>query len=154
MPLWVVVGLFLLGSVLISLYVFYARRAESPILDLKTPEVSDVPGGNRWGAHFFESGSALCHSLLPLQLQLGFGMTPLSSGLLTFVAAVGAIGMKTAAGTILKRFGFRTVLMFNAIVSGAMIAAPAFFYGKDADWYHAGNSLCRRLFPVIAVYLH
>src|SRR6201995_2924220 len=65
--------------------------------------------------------------LRPLQLQLGFGMTPLKSGLLTFVTAIGAIGMKTATGTILKRFGFRTVLLFNAIVSGVMIAAPVIF---------------------------
>ena len=65
--------------------------------------------------------------LLPLQLQLGFGMTPLKSGLLTFVTAIGAIGMKTAVGIILKRFGFRTVLVFNAIVSGLMIGAPAIF---------------------------
>ena len=65
--------------------------------------------------------------LLPLQLQLGFGMTPLKSGLLTFVTAIGAIGMKTAVGKILKQFGFRTVLVFNAIVSGLMIGAPAIF---------------------------
>ena len=65
--------------------------------------------------------------LLPLQLQLGFGMTPLKSGLLTFVTAIGAIGMKTAVGKILKQFGFRTGLVFNAIVSGVMIGAPAIF---------------------------
>src|SRR6201995_1863980 len=65
--------------------------------------------------------------LRPLQLQLGFGMTPLKSGLLTFVTAIGAIGMKTAVGKILKQFGFRTVLVFNAIVSGLMIGAPAIF---------------------------
>src|SRR6202035_2540747 len=65
--------------------------------------------------------------LLPLQLQLGFGMTPLKSGLLTFATAIGALGMKTAAGSILRRFGFRSVLMFNALVSGVMIAAPALF---------------------------
>jgi predicted MFS family arabinose efflux permease len=65
--------------------------------------------------------------LLPLQLQLGFGMSPLKSGLLTFVTAIGAIGMKTAVGKILKQFGFRTVLVFNAIVSGLMIGAPAIF---------------------------
>jgi len=35
--------------------------------------------------------------------------------------------MKTAAGTILRRFGFRNVLVVNSIVSGVMIAAPALF---------------------------
>jgi hypothetical protein len=55
--------------------------------------------------------------ILPLFFHLGFGMTPLNSGLLTFVTALGAIGMKTAACTILKRIGFRNVLLVNAIDS-------------------------------------
>ncbi len=54
-------------------------------------------------------------------------MTPLHSGLLTFVTAVGAFGMKTSAGTILKRFGFRNVLVVNSIISAILIAAPAVF---------------------------
>jgi hypothetical protein len=54
-------------------------------------------------------------------------MTPLRSGLLTFVAAVGAIGMKAVAGLILKKFGFRTVLTLNSVISGLLIAAPVFF---------------------------
>src|SRR5207237_1069015 len=57
----------------------------------------------------------------------GFGMTPLNSGLLTFVTAIGAIGMKIVAGPILKRFGFRTVLLLNSIISGALVAGPALF---------------------------
>jgi MFS family permease len=65
--------------------------------------------------------------LLPLLLQLGFGFTPLRSGLLTFVTALGAIGMKVAAGRILRQWGFRRVLIFNSIVSAVFIAAPATF---------------------------
>jgi EmrB/QacA subfamily drug resistance transporter len=125
-PLWAVIGLFLLGSVAIGLYVMYARRAESPILDLRLWRFPTFRAGIVGGS-FFRIGVGAMPLLLPLQLQLGFGMTPLKSGLLTFVTAVGALGMKTAAGTILKRFGFRFVLMFNAIVSGVMIAAPALF---------------------------
>ena len=30
--------------------------------------------------------------LLPLMLQLGFGLTPFQSGMLTFASAVGALG--------------------------------------------------------------
>jgi EmrB/QacA subfamily drug resistance transporter len=125
-PLWLVVGLFLVGSVSVVLYIFYARRAKAPILDLRLLRFSTFRAGITGGS-LFRIGVGALPLLLPLQLQLGFGMTPLKSGLLTFVAAIGAIGMKTAAGTILKRFGFRMVLMFNAIISGAMIAAPAFF---------------------------
>src|ERR1700738_1264885 len=126
MPLWIVIGLFLMGSVSVVLYVFHARRAEAPIIDLRLLRFPTFRAGIVGGS-LFRIGVGAMPLLLPLQLQLGFGMTPLKSGLLTFVIAGGAIGMKTAAGTILKRFGFRTVLLFNSIVSGAMIAAPAFF---------------------------
>jgi EmrB/QacA subfamily drug resistance transporter len=125
-PPWIVASLFALGSVSVVLYVFHARRTEAPILDLRLLRFPTFRAGIVGGS-LFRIGVGAMPLLLPLQLQLGFGMTPLNSGLLTFVAAIGAIGMKTAAGTILKRFGFRNVLLFNAIVSGAMIAAPAFF---------------------------
>src|SRR3984893_1513038 len=125
-PIWTVVALFLVGSVSVGLYILHARRAESPILDLRLWRFPTFRAGIVGGS-LFRIGVGAMPLLLPLQLQLGFGMTPLKSGLLTFVTAIGALGMKTAAGTILKRFGFRLVLMFNAIVSGIMIAAPALF---------------------------
>jgi EmrB/QacA subfamily drug resistance transporter len=125
-PLWIVAGLFLIGSVSVWLYVLHARHAEAPILDLKLLRFPTFRSGIVGGS-LFRIGVGAMPLLLPLQLQLGFGMTPLKSGLLTFVTAIGAIGMKTAVGKILKRFGFRTVLLFNAIVSGILIGAPAIF---------------------------
>jgi EmrB/QacA subfamily drug resistance transporter len=125
-PLWIVISLFVVGSVAVVLYVLHAHRAEAPILDLKLLRVPTFRAGIVGGS-LFRLGVGATPLLLPLLLQLGFGMTPLNSGLLTFVTAVGAIGMKTVAGTILKRFGFRAVLLVNSIVSGALIAIPAFF---------------------------
>jgi EmrB/QacA subfamily drug resistance transporter len=128
-PPALVIGLFLVGSALVTLYVFHARRAEAPIIDLKLLRFPTFRAGIVGGS-FFRLGVGAMPLLLPLLFQLGFGMTPLNSGLLTFVTALGAIGMKTAAGTILKRFGFRNVLLVNAIVSGALIAVPAFFTAR------------------------
>jgi EmrB/QacA subfamily drug resistance transporter len=125
-PFWIVVVLFLVGSAAVCFYVVHARHAEAPILDLRLLSIptfrSCIVGGS-----FFRIGVGSMPLLLPLLLQLGFGMTPLNSGLLTFVTAVGAFGMKTAAGTILKRFGFRNVLVVNSIISAILIAAPAVF---------------------------
>jgi EmrB/QacA subfamily drug resistance transporter len=126
LPLAVVVGLFLLGSLSVALYVFHARRTESPIIDLKLLRYPTFRAGIVGGS-FFRLGVGAMPLLLPLLFQLGFGMTPLQSGLLTFVTALGAIGMKTAAGTILKQFGFRNVLVVNSVASSVFIAAPAFF---------------------------
>jgi EmrB/QacA subfamily drug resistance transporter len=126
LPLVVAFGLFLVGSLSIALYVFHARRTEAPILDLKLLRFPTFRAGIVGGS-LFRLGVGAMPLLLPLFFQLGFGMTPLSSGLLTFVTAIGAIGMKTAVGTILKRFGFRSVLVVNSIASSALIAAPGFF---------------------------
>jgi Major Facilitator Superfamily len=65
--------------------------------------------------------------LLPLMLQAGFGLSPFASGQLTCAAALGALTMKLAAKPILRRFGFRRVLIGNAVVSGLSLAAIALF---------------------------
>ena len=125
-PTGFALGLLLLGMVCVVFYVRHAYRSESPILDLKLLRYPTFKAGIVGGS-FFRIGVGALPLLLPLLFQLGFGMTPLRSGLLTFVAAVGAIGMKAVAGFILKKFGFRTVLTLNSVISGLLIAAPVFF---------------------------
>ena len=65
--------------------------------------------------------------MLPLLMQLGFGMTPFQSGLITLSSAVGAMVMKSAVPRILRRVGFRSVLTWNALIAAAMLAACAIF---------------------------
>jgi MFS family permease len=65
--------------------------------------------------------------LLPLFFQLGFGLNALQSGLLTFASAAGAVAMKTTAAPILRHFGFKRVLVTNAVVSSCFLAAIALF---------------------------
>jgi predicted MFS family arabinose efflux permease len=60
-------------------------------------------------------------------LQIGFGMTPFQSGMITFATALGAMGMKWAVTIILRRFGFRNVLIVNSVVSSAFLAVYAGF---------------------------
>src|SRR5690606_33885460 len=57
----------------------------------------------------------------------GFGMTAFQSGSLTFAGGIGAITMKVLATPILRRFGFRRILVLNAVISSLFIAAPAAF---------------------------
>ena len=64
---------------------------------------------------------------MPLIFQLGFGLNALQSGLLTFASAAGAVAMKTTAAPILRRFGFKRVLVTNAVVSSFFLAAIALF---------------------------
>ena len=127
MPWPYVVGILVAGIVLLVAYYLHSRRIDNPILDLKLFAIptffSSVVGGL-----LFRIGIGALPFLLPLMLQLGFGLTPFQSGSITFVAAVGAIVLKFIAPPLLKRVGFRNVLMVNSLVSSLFIAAPALFF--------------------------
>ena len=58
--------------------------------------------------------------LLPLMFQVGFGFTPFQSGSLTFASALGALFMKAVAPPIVRRFGFRQLLVWNAVICAAI----------------------------------
>ena len=79
------------------------------------------------GGSTFRIGIGAIPFLLPLMLQLGFGLTPFQSGLVTFVAAVGALSSKFMAQWVFRSFGFRNVLAAGALASAGFIAVNAFF---------------------------
>jgi EmrB/QacA subfamily drug resistance transporter len=126
LPWWIVVALIAGGIVFIFAYLAHARWVEIPALDLSLFRLptffASVVGG-----FIFRIGLGALPFLLPLMLQLGFGMTPFQSGLITFATAFGAMGMKWATATILRRFGFRSILLINSIISSAFLAVCAFF---------------------------
>ena len=65
--------------------------------------------------------------LLPLLLQIGFSLSPFQSGLITFTSALGSMFMKAAVASVLRRFGYRPVLVYNSLLSAAFLAACASF---------------------------
>jgi EmrB/QacA subfamily drug resistance transporter len=123
----IVVGtLLVLGVTGLILYVRHARVTPAPLLDLDLLKV-DTFYASVVGGFLFRIGVGAMPFLLPLFFQLGFGMTPFQSGMLTLASAVGAVAMKATAAPILRRFGFRKVLMRNALLSTICIAAVALF---------------------------
>ncbi|MEO6823840.1 MAG: MFS transporter, partial [Nitrosospira sp.] len=67
--------------------------------------------------------------LLPLLYQLGLGLPAWQSGLLMMPTAAGAMGMKFLSGPILRRYGYRKVLILNTVMMGLTIC---FFSLVDA----------------------
>jgi EmrB/QacA subfamily drug resistance transporter len=63
--------------------------------------------------------------LLPLMLEVGFGLSPLDSGLLLLVYMLANLLMKAATNPIVRRFGMRQVLIVNGGLTAAGIAACA-----------------------------
>jgi EmrB/QacA subfamily drug resistance transporter len=66
--------------------------------------------------------------LLPLMLEVGFGLSPLDSGLLLLVYMLANLLMKAATNPIVRRFGMRKVLIVNGAITAAGIAACALIY--------------------------
>jgi EmrB/QacA subfamily drug resistance transporter len=127
LPGWAVAGLVIGGACSFAGYLVHARRVPAPVLDLSLLALPTFRA-SFVGGFLFRVGVGALPFLLPLLLQLGFLLNPFQSGLVTFSAAVGALTMKAATATILRRFGFRSVLIVNALVSALFIAACAGFH--------------------------
>jgi MFS family permease len=65
--------------------------------------------------------------LLPLMMQLGFGLSALQSGLMTLATALGSIIAKPVAPVMLRRFGFRDTLAVNGLFASAGYAICGLF---------------------------
>ena len=126
LPIWLVLVLLVSGAALLAAYVLHGRRTAEPIMDLTLLRVPTFRH-SLVGALLFRIGMGATPFLLPLLLQLGFGMTAFESGMITFAAAVGAIAMKFAAPPILRRFGFRNVLLWNTVLAAIFVSLPAIF---------------------------
>ncbi|HYD99767.1 MAG TPA: DHA2 family efflux MFS transporter permease subunit [Alphaproteobacteria bacterium] len=126
LPAPAIAALALVGALLLLLYRRHARRTARPILDLSLLRIPTYRTAMLGGA-VYRIGIGAIPLLLPLMLQLGFGMDALESGLLTLASALGALAMKTTAGPILRRFGFRSVLVANAVLSGGLLMGYGLF---------------------------
>jgi EmrB/QacA subfamily drug resistance transporter len=126
LPWTIVASLVVIGAIAMTLYVLHARRTGSPVLDfsmLRLPTLrASIIGG-----FMFRLGIGALPFLLPLLMQVGFGLSPFQSGLVTFSSAVGAMGMKTLAARLIRTFGFRNLMTVNAVVSSFLLAACALF---------------------------
>lgn len=123
---WIAVLVIVVGAVAMFFYVRHARHTDRPILDLTLLKIPTFFAGVV-GASLFRVGIGALPFLLPLMLQLGFGLTPFASGMITFASAAGAMTMKFTAAPIIRTFGFRRVLVVNCFIASAFIAAGALF---------------------------
>ena len=118
-------GLIGSGCALCGLAWRHMRRTTDPLLDL---EVLSVPTFRLAAMTVGTLGRIAINAtpfLLPLMFQLGFGMTAVQSGGLILVYFAGNLAMKTLTTPVMRRFGFRRVLLWNGLLSAISVAAFA-----------------------------
>ena len=126
LPSSAVIALLAIGAICLTLYVRHAGRVSHPIIDLSLFKIPTYASASI-GGFLFRMGLGALPFLLPLMLQVGFGLSALHSGLLTFASAAGAMLMKTSAVRILRTFGFRLVLVGDAIISAGFLFGYSLF---------------------------
>jgi hypothetical protein len=123
---WQVLAMIMTGLLFLAAYWVHAKRVVAPILDLKLMRFQSfrhsILGGN-----LYRIAVGATPFLVPLMLQIGFGFTAFQSGLITFGSAVGAVLMKFTVTPLVRRFGYRNLLMVNGVLSCTMFAAKASF---------------------------
>ena len=126
LPPAVGIGTTALGIACGILYVRHAKRHPAPILNLSIFSNDAFRAATTSGTIFRISTGAIPF-LMPLMLQLGFGLNAFQSGMITFAGAIGALMVKFIARRVYAALGFRTTLLFACVAGAATTAVNGFF---------------------------
>jgi len=107
-------------------YALHARVFPRPALDFRLFRTRTFAVSTLAGV-LYRMGTGAVPFLLPMMLQVAFGMSAIQSGSLTFISAIGSFVMKAMAPKLLRRFGFRDLLVCNAVLNGLLLASYGLF---------------------------
>ncbi|HLB97532.1 MAG TPA: DHA2 family efflux MFS transporter permease subunit [Acetobacteraceae bacterium] len=131
---------FAAAGVALGLFGWHVNGHPNPVLDLglfhiRTFRIGTLAGG------ICRTGMNSVPFMLPLLFQLGFGLSPLHSGLLTFASAIGSITVRPMSSTLLRWLGFRRLLFANAIVVTFIMAGFTLLGPSTPHWVILGYIL-------------
>jgi EmrB/QacA subfamily drug resistance transporter len=127
---WLLAGAMLAASAVFgALTLRHSNRNPRPLLDLaalKIPTFSVMI----MGGSLFRMAINAMPFLLPLMFQIGFGVNAFRSGLLVLALFAGNVAMKPLTTPVLRRYGFRSVLVVNGVLAGFTMLACAFLFPR------------------------
>ena len=119
-----VLVLMVFGFASLVAYWAHAARRPDPLFSpamLRIPTYSIGLAGNL----FSRLGSGCMPFLVPLLLQISMGYSPLHAGLTMLPIAIAGMAIKRVAAPLIRRFGYRRVLVTNTVLVGAAMATFA-----------------------------
>lgn len=103
---------------------WWFKRSRHPLLDLRALRIHTFRVGNGGGALYRLVINAVPF-LLPLMFMLGFGWSALEAGLMTMAVFAGNVLIKPATSPLIRRLGFRNVLLLSNIGGTLVLGACA-----------------------------
>jgi len=123
---WVrVIGLLLACLVLLAVAVRYLNQSKNPMVTLSSLRVKTF-AVTMCGGSLFRMSIFAVPFLLPLMLQVGFGLSAVYSGIILMALFAGNCAMKPATTPIMRRFGFKPVILVCGTINGLLVLACAF----------------------------
>jgi len=120
-PQWVMVGLFLAYSLAAGwMAVRHMHASAHPLIEFACLRVKTF-AVTIWGGSLFRIAINASPFLLPLMFQVPFGLSPFQSGLLVLAMFAGNLSMKAVTTPILRRFGFRRVVLSNGVITAGFL---------------------------------
>ncbi len=125
---WMMPSLYLTcGGILGALAVMHLRRTPTPLLKLDLLKIKTfaitIEGGS-----IFRASISVSPFLLPLMFQVGFGLSAFQSGMFMLGLFAGNLSMKPATTFMLRRFGFRSVLIWNGVLTAILMLGCALLF--------------------------
>ena len=106
---------------------FHLLRVSHPLVNLRTLRVPTFRAALGSGTLFWTAITAVPF-VLTLLFQDAFGWSPVKSGAVVVFVFVGNIAIKPATTPLLRRFGFRPVLVASTAGAAATMVAAAFLH--------------------------
>ncbi|MFL5862794.1 MAG: MFS transporter [Solirubrobacteraceae bacterium] len=101
-------------------------RVAHPLVNLRTLRVPTFRAAVGSGSLFWTAITAVPF-LLTLLFQNAFGWSPLKSGAVVLIVFIGNVGIKPTTTPLLRRFGFRPVLVTSTAGAAATMVAAGLF---------------------------
>jgi MFS family permease len=121
-----VIAFAIASAALLAAAVIHLLRASHPLVNLRTLRVPTFRVALGSGSLFWTAVTAVPF-LLTLLFQNVFGWSPVKSGAVVLFVFAGNIGIKPATTPLLRRFGFRPVLMAATAGAAATMVAAGLF---------------------------
>jgi hypothetical protein len=115
-----ILGLFAISCALLGAYGLNTQRIRHPLLHLGLLRIRSFRVSVT-GNLCTRLGIGGLPFLLPLLYQVGLGYTAIQSGLMIMPQALAAMSLKPTLPHILRKFGYRQVLIFNTVMLGVML---------------------------------
>jgi EmrB/QacA subfamily drug resistance transporter len=136
-----IAGLLALSAALIAAYGANSLRTAHPLLRLSLLRIRSFRVGVL-GNLLTRLGIGGLPFLLPLLYQIGLGYSPIQSGLMIMPQALAAISFKFTLPIILRRFGYRRVLILNTVMLGVMLMVFSAIESSTPPWAIALLAFC------------